>query len=207
MPKKSKRWYNFLFDFAKNIGADEDYVINRGWRTRHGGNGMKTAADVKIKQTNCTTEENAKVYELNKPLDDWFYDLFKPLGKVSKTLGRKLIGEVLVLDKQSNMPIISIQPFKSEHEYSVKIMTLNVEGAHALQRKIKYQIVKYNACKRCLKCEAVCKTGAITIRGGIYAIDDNKCTRCQICVTSKYLEGGCLMTRYLRTRMDYNYAT
>ena len=147
------------------------------------------------------------MYELNKPISDWFYDLFKPLGKVSKMLGRKLIGEVLVLDMQSNMPIISIQPFKSEYEHSVKILIMNVKSAYALWRKIGYQIVKYNACKRCLKCEAVCKKGAITIKNGVYGVDDEKCSRCQMCVTSKYLTGGCLMTAYLRTRTDYNYAT
>jgi len=207
MPEKSKKWRDFLLGFAQKIGKPnfEEYVDGGFWKTRRGGNGMKTAADVKIKQTNCTTEEYAKVYEINKPIEDWFYDLFKPLGIVSKTLGRKLIGEVLVLDMQTKMPIISIQPFKSDYEHSVKILILNVKNAYALERKIGYQIRKYNACKRCLKCEAVCRSGAIAIKDGTYSIDDGKCSRCQMCVMNKYLVGGCLMTVFLKTREDYTH--
>ena len=110
---------------------------------------VAAASDIKIKYTNCTTEENSKIYRINKPIDNNFYDFFIPFGKVSKELGRKLINETLVLDLNTKMPILSIQPFKQEgYEYSIKIKTLNVKDHDGLQRMVSYQIRKYNACRR-----------------------------------------------------------
>ena len=42
----------------------------------------------------------------------------------------------------------------------------------------------------------------ISIDKNGYSIDENKCRHCQMCVSSKYIPGGCLMCRYLRTRRD-----
>jgi len=67
---------------------------------------------------------------------------------------------------------------------------------------IAYQIRKYNACRKCLKCESLCKFGAISIKGEEYHISDEKCKRCKMCVTSKYLSGGCLMDKYLKTKLE-----
>ncbi|MBE6423242.1 phosphoadenosine phosphosulfate reductase family protein [Succinivibrio dextrinosolvens] len=202
MPELSKKWRDFLIDFSKKIGKPdpEVYVDSGKWKARQGGSGLASAEDVKIKYTNCTTEENAKIYQLNKPFDDSLLNLFVPLGKISKELGRKLIKEVIVLDVKTNMPIISIQPFSSqESEYAVKIKTMNLKDHESLQRMVSYQIRKYNACRRCLKCESICKYGAITIKAGSYHINEEKCRHCKACVSQKYLSGGCLMDKYLRT--------
>ena len=202
MPELTKKWRDFLIDFAKKIGKPdhEVYVDSGKWKARQGGRGLASAEDVKIKYTNCTTEENAKIYQLNKPVDDCLLNLFVPLGKISKELGRKLIKEVIVLDIKTNMPIISIQPFNSpESEYAVKVKTINVKDHEDLQRMISYQIRKFNACRRCLKCESICKYGAITIKAGIYHISEDKCHHCKACISQKFLSGGCLMDKYLRT--------
>ena len=96
---------------------------------------------------------------------------------------------------------ISIQPFKQPgYDYSVKIKTMNVANHDDLQRMAGYQIRKYNACRKCLKCESLCKAGAIMIYGDTYRIDETKCKRCKMCVTAKYLDGGCKMTNYLATK-------
>jgi phosphoadenosine phosphosulfate reductase len=129
---------------------------------RQGGNGMISAEDVKIKFANCTTEENAKVYRLTKPVDDSFLNLLIPFGKIAKELGRKLINETIVLDLATNVPIISVQPFvRDGYEYSVKIKTMNVAKHDDLQRMVSYQVRKFNACRKCLKCESLCRFGAI----------------------------------------------
>lgn len=138
---------------------------------------------------------------MNRAVDDDFLNLFTPFGKVSKELGRKLINETLVLDIATNTPILSIQPFSQDgYEYSVKIKTMNVENHDDLQRKAAYQVRKFNACRKCLKCESLCHFGAISIVGEKYHIDESKCKRCKMCVTAKYLEGGCLMDKYLKTK-------
>ena len=203
MPDEYKKWHNFLVDFAKKIGKPdpEIYVDEGKWKARQGGNGLVAADDIKIKFTNCTVEDNAKIYQLNKPINDNFYSLFNPFGIVSKELGRKLIGEVIVLDPKHNVPIISLQPFKqADFDYSIKVKTMNVANHEDLQRMAGYQIRKYNACRKCLRCESLCRFSAISIYGDAYRIDSNKCTRCKKCVTAKYLDGGCKMTTYLATK-------
>ena len=203
MPEQSERWRKFLIDFAVKIGKPdaEVYVDSGKWKARQGGNGITAAEDVKIRFANCTTEENAKVYRLNRPIDDGFLVLMTPFGKVSKELGRKLINETIVLDMATNVPILSIQPFSQEgYDYAVKIKTMNVAKHDDLQRMVGYQVRKFNACRKCLKCESLCRFGAISIIGGEYRISDEKCKRCKMCVTAKYLDGGCLMDKYLRTK-------
>ena len=207
MPEQSEKWRTYLIDFAKRIGKPdpEVYVDDGKWKARQGGNGLAAAEDVKIKYTNCTAEDHAKIYKLNKPIVDEFYDMFTPFGKVSRELGRKLLHEVLVLDLATNVPIMSIQPFsQSEYDYSVKIRTMNVADHDNLQRMASYQVRKYNACRRCLKCESVCPHSAIVVSADHYRVDSDKCKRCKKCVTAKFLDGGCLMDRFLKSKEDSN---
>lgn len=203
MKEKSEQWRSFLIDFAKRIGKPdaEEYVDTEKWKARQGGNGLKAAGDVKLKFTACTSEEHAKIYQLVRPFDDSFLNMMIPFGIVSKELGRKLIDETIILDNKQMVPIIAIQPFnQSGYEYAVKIKTMNVADHDDLQRMIGYQVKKYNACRKCLKCESVCKQGAISIVGEEYYINSEKCIHCKMCVNQKYLVGGCMMDKYLRTK-------
>lgn len=203
MPEQSKKWRNFLIDFAKKIGKEdaEVYVDTGKWKARQGGNGLRAAGDVKIKFTNCTTEEHAKIYRLVRPFDDELVGMFVPFGRVAPELGKKMLHEVIVLDSRTNVPILSIQPFsQDDYEYAVKIRTMNVQDHDDLQRMVGYQIRKYNACRKCLKCESICRAGAISISEDGYYIDPEKCVHCKMCMTAKYLDGGCTMDKYLRTK-------
>lgn len=203
MPEQSKKWREFLIDFAVKIGKPdaEVYIDSGKWKARQGGNGITAAEDVKIKFTNCTTEDNAKVYKLNRPVDDTFLALLTPFGKIAKELGRKLINETIILDMTTNVPILSVQPFSQDgYDYAVKIKTMNVAKHNDLQRMVGYQVRKFNACRKCLKCESLCRFGAISIIGDEYRISESKCKHCKMCVTAKYLEGGCLMDKYLKTK-------
>ena len=203
MPEQSKKWRNFLIDFAKRIGKEdaEVYVDTGKWKARQGGNGLRAAGDVKIKFTNCTTEEHAKIYRLVRQFDDELVGMFVPFGRVAPELGKKLLHEVIVLDSRTNVPILSIQPFsQDDYEYAVKIRTMNVQDHDDPQRMVGYQIRKYNACRKCLKCESICRAGAISISEDGYYIDPDKCVHCKMCMTAKYLDGGCMMDKYLRTK-------
>lgn len=203
MPDKAKEWREFLISFAKKVGKPdpEIYVDSGMWKARQGGNGLAVAGDVKLKFTNCTTEEHAKIYRLARPFENELIDLFVPFGRIAPELGKKLINETIVVDLKTNIPILSIQPFnQSEYDYSVKIKTMNVANHDDLQRMAGYQIRKYNVCRKCLKCESLCKAGAISIVGDSYYINPDKCTHCKMCMTAKYLDGGCTMDKYLRTK-------
>ncbi|WP_218970065.1 phosphoadenosine phosphosulfate reductase family protein [Selenomonas sp. WCT3] len=203
MPDRSTKWRNFLIDFAKKIGKSdaEVYVDSGKWKARQGGNGLAAAKTVKLQFTNCTAEEHSKIYKLFRPYDDELINMFIPFGKIAKDLGRKLLQETIILDVKNNVPILSLQPFAQDgYEYAVKVKTLNVEDHEELQRLAGYQIRKFNACRRCLKCESICRTGAISIMGDSYYIDPDKCVHCYKCMNAKYLAGGCMMDKYLRTK-------
>lgn len=203
IPEQARQWREFLIDFARQIGKPdpEEYVDSGSWKARQGGNGLPAATDVKIRFTNCTSEDHSKIYRLSRPFDDEFTGMFVPFGKLAPELGRKLLREVIVLDFRTNVPILSLQPFNHDgYEYAVKIRTMNVADHEALQRKAAYQVRKFNACHRCLKCESVCRAGAISIRGDFYYINPDKCVRCGMCTNQKILTGGCMMDKYLRTK-------
>lgn len=203
MPAQSKHWRDFLIGFAKKIGKPdpEVYVDTGKWKARQGGNGIASASDVKIKFTNCTAEEHAKIYRLVRPFDDELVGMFVPFGRVAPELGKKLLHEVIVLDCKTNVPVLSLQPYSQDgYEYAVKVRTMNVADHEDLQRMVSYQIRKFNACRKCLKCESLCRAGAITINNFGYYIDPQKCVHCKACMTAKYLDGGCMMDKYLRTK-------
>lgn len=203
MPTESKKWREFLVDFAKRIGKPdpEVYVDSGKWKARQGGNGLASSGDVKIRFTNCTTENHAKIYQLVKPYDDELVSMFVPFGKVAPELGKKILRETIILDARTNVPILSIQPFNQDgYDYAVKVRTMNVADHENLQRMVGYQVRKFNACRKCLKCESICRQGAISIIGDCYHIDPEKCIHCKMCMTAKYLDGGCMMDKYLRTK-------
>ena len=203
MPEQSKKWREFLIGFAKKIGKPdpETYVDSGKWKARQGGNGLASANDVKIRFTNCTAEDHAKIYRLVRAFDDELVGMFVPFGRVAPELGKKLLREVIVLDHRTNVPILSLQPFNQDgYDYAVKVRTMNVADHDELQRMVGYQIRKFNACRKSLKCESLCRVGAITINNFGYYIDPQKCVHCKTCMTAKYLDGGCMMDKYLRTK-------
>ncbi len=111
MPEQSKRWRDFLIHFAEKIGKPdpEVYVDSGKWKARQGGNGLASAGDVKIRYTNCTAEEHAKIYRLVRPFDDELVGMFVPFGRVAPELGKKLLKEVIVLDSRSNEYVVYLK--------------------------------------------------------------------------------------------------
>jgi phosphoadenosine phosphosulfate reductase len=203
MSELSKEWRSFLVEFAKRIGKQdpEVYVDTGKWKARQGGNGLTAAKSVKLRYSNCATEEHAVVFSLDRPYSAELESYFCPIGKLAPELGRSLIRETVIIDPATNTPALSIQPFvQSDYDNAIKIKVLDATRETELLRMSKYQVTKYNACRQCLKCESLCKYGAISIISGEYHIDPNRCRHCRQCVTDKYLEGGCLMRKYLRTK-------
>lgn len=203
MPEKAKAWKKFLIDFARRIGKPdaEVYVESGKWKARQGGNGLAAADSVKLESNQCTTEDNAYVFSLTRPFSDELVNLFCPIGEYSPGLGRRLLNEKVFVDAKTNEPLVAIMPFdKDGFDYAVKVRILKLDESEQLTRMAKYQVVKFNACRQCLKCESLCRFGAISIAGNLYSIDEKKCTHCKQCVTDKYLEGGCLMRKYLKTK-------
>lgn len=203
MPEESEKWHTFLVDFARRIGKPdpEVYVDTGKWKARQGGNGVAAASSVQVDASHCATEDNAMIFSLERPFSEELVGLFTPIGDYAPGLGRKLLDERLFVDPRTSEPVIAIMPFTQPgYEHAVKVRILRDSDSETLLRQAKYQVVKYNACRQCLKCESLCRFGAITIAGDGYRIDPAKCVHCKQCVTDKYLEGGCLMRKYLKTK-------
>lgn len=198
-------WNNYLYEFAKQIGKEDyDVYVNDGkWKARQGGYGIDAADDSSINASACTTDSDANIYSVNGNIDEAFYRMFIPIGDVRDDLGSKTLKEMIILDIRTKQPLVSIQPYSDQFKQnSVKVKILkssfkNDTERERLIRKVEYQITKFNGCKECLACEAICKFRAITIRNNNYFIDETKCTRCGMCMDPKYINKGCLMTKYL----------
>lgn len=203
MPQLYGEFRDTLVKFAARIGKPdpEEYVDSGNWKARQGGNGVEFANKSVISFTPCVLEDNSFNYQLQRPISEEFYQLFKPFGRLDFTLGNARLGEVYVLDRNGKL-LLKLQGRIGSTSLKVTIYHKNLSGARSLkgaEERIKCQITKYQMCMGCLACEGVCKQDAITIKeqaGEIhYSISDEKCVRCGECVG--HFTGGCYMRKVL----------
>ena len=197
-------WHDVLVDFATKIGKPdpENYVNDGGWKARQGGNGLIAAQKSIVSFEPCATDENAFNYELQRPITDELYELFKPFGYVNKELGNRRLGEVYILNKTGKVVLV-LQGRIGTTKLKVIIKNIHIAGARtmsAAEGKIQCQLTKYQMCLGCKACESVCKHDAIIVKddgtGKIkYSIDDGRCVRCTECVG--HFNAGCYMRKVL----------
>jgi len=204
MYEQYSHWHEQLVDFAKKIGKPdpEDYVADGGWKARQGGNGLEAAQKSIVSFEPCATDEKAFNYDLQRPITEELYELFKPFGYINKELGNKRLGEVYILSKTGKVNLV-IQGRIGSAKLKVTIKNIHIAGAKTLataEGKIQCQLTKYQMCLGCKACESVCKHDAITVKddgtGNIrYSIDDARCVRCTECVG--HFNAGCYMRKVL----------
>ena len=197
-------WHELLVSFAEKIGKPdpEEYVNNGGWKARQGGNGLEAAQKSIVSFEPCATDEKTFNYELQRPISEELYELFKPFGYINKELGNKRLGEVYVLDKAGKVLLI-LQGRIGSSKLKVTIKNIHIAGARTLQAaegKVKCQLTKYQMCLGCKACESVCKHDAISVKDVgsgrcTYKIDDDRCVRCTECIG--HFEAGCYMRKVL----------
>lgn len=213
MPDKWAHFRQILLRFAEKAGKkDAEIYVDEGfWKARQGGNGVAYAAKTAVSFTPCALEENAFNYELQRPVSDELYELFRPFGYLKFDMGIARLGEVYVTDRQG-LPLLKLQGRAGSGQLKVTIVNLPVAGAEnlkAAEEKIKCQITKYQMCMGCLACESVCRYNAIVIKEQegetpgrmlFYRIDDRKCRRCGACIG--HFDGGCYMRKVLATKRN-----
>ncbi len=200
-------WHELLVNFAKQIGKPdpETYVNDGGWKARQGGNGLTAAQTSVVSFKPCAADEQAFNYDLQRPITDELYELFKPFGYINKELGNKRLGEVYVMDRTGNIVLI-LQGRIGSTKLKVIIKDIHIAKARTLsvaEGKVQCQLTKYQMCLGCKACESVCRFDAISVKddgtGKIsYFIDDDKCKRCTECVG--HFDAGCYMKKVLRIK-------
>ncbi len=198
MPNENAKWNNFLIDFARRIGKpDPDVYIKTGkWKARQGGAGL-ISKQINLEAKPCIGEEFSRTIVLTKPISEELYEYFKPFGNISKELGRKILNETIVVDRDTNQPLLMLQG--KERSYNLKITAVNPSNYHLLTQRIDCQLKKYQSCIGCLGCVSVCPEGAITYVNNYYRILEHKCKSCLNCI-NPWNRGGCLMTKILAVK-------
>ncbi|MDD4375567.1 MAG: phosphoadenosine phosphosulfate reductase family protein [Clostridia bacterium] len=214
MKDEYEEFHDILINFAKHIDKPDpdDYIKSGGWKARQGGNGLEFSKNAVLSFKPCALEENAYNFELNKPITDTLYELFKPFGHLDFNIGNKRLGEVYVLEKRTNEPLIKITGKLGQNLVKVAVLKENsvFKNPKINEMLIKNQITKFQTCIGCMACESVCKFNAIKIQhkeiqgnekfNVDYKIDENKCVGCLECV--KHFNNGCYMKKVLRTKQN-----
>ena len=204
MPEQYEKWHTFLVEFAKKIGKPdpEVYVDEGKWKARQGGNGLEYSKTSVLTFKPCALQENTINFELQRPISEELYELFKPFGYINKGLGNERLGEVFVVGKDGNLQL-KLQGKMGQTTLKVSILSKTAGHSNSLkavENKVKNQITKYQMCMGCLGCESACRFGAIEIvtdHSGLlsYKIKDDKCVRCGHCIT--HYDGGCYMRKVM----------
>ncbi len=201
-PELSEPWRKFLIGVAREIGKPDpiEYVDSGNWKARQGGMGLENSYKGIITSKPCGDDPFAKTYQLTKPIESGLYEYFKPFGTISFTKGRSILGEVFVLDKKTEDPIIILQGRPGASELRVKIVSSN--NPTLLMQRIDCQIRKYQSCILCGGCPSICPTKAISVTTGKYRIDEKKCISCLKCIAN--FDTGCLVSKVLKTKKGEN---
>ena len=197
MYDKYVHWREVLIDYARQVGKPdpEEYVDSGNWKARQGGNGLEASKTSILSYEPCAVENDTYNYELQQPINEQLYELFKPFGNLNFTLGNRLAGEVYVVDRIGN-PVLILKGRIGTTNFKVTIK----DKKNITEGKINCQITKFQMCCACRACESVCRMNAIRItedsNGEVsYHIDETKCVHCGECIN--HFNGGCYMGKVL----------
>lgn len=211
MQTEFEKFQDILYAFAKKAGKPDwkNYVDSGNWKARTGGLGSEASENIIISFKPCALEENTYNFELNRPISEKLYTLFKPFGTLNFLMGKKRLNEVYVLNKTTQQPILRLSG-----RIGTTTLKISVIGNHPLfsnkqkvESLLRAQITKYQSCLACSGCQSACKFGALRVRntkkGQIsldsveYTIDESKCVGCMKCVD--HYPSGCYMYKVLKT--------
>lgn len=211
------KFRTLLYSFAKKIGKSDwkEYVDDGNWKARQGGNGLEHSKNALVTFKPCALDEQSFNYSLSKPISENLYILFIPFGILNFEIGNKRLGEVYVLSRKTQEPILKITGKLGAKELRITVLKVMppFKNIKEINELIRNQITKYQTCIGCTYCQSVCKFNALKVsnleKGNVsntsisYVIDSTKCIGCLECV--KHFDGGCYMKKVLRTKKEESY--
>jgi phosphoadenosine phosphosulfate reductase len=198
LPDLAEPWRDYLLGFAKSIGKPDpvEYIDSGNWKARQGGQGLRTSYKGVLSSNFCGDDPYAKTYTLTRPICEELYEYFKPFGRLDFGQGRSILGEVFIVDKSTNDPVLILQG--REGSKSLRVKAVDMSNPSLLLQRVDCQIRKFQACVLCGGCPSMCPRGAISSTAGTYRISEEKCVNCLRCIS--HFDTGCLVSKVLQTR-------
>lgn len=212
MPEEYQNWKNLLYTFAKKVGKEDwqEYIDNGNWKARQGGNGLEYSKNTVVSFKPCVLEENSYNFDLQRPISEELYTLFKPFGLLNFELGNKRLNEVYIVDRKDGQPVLKLSGRIGSNTLRITALKKNnvFKNEKITGQLINSQITKYQTCIACGYCQSVCRFNALKVvnldKGNVsnstvkYTIDEENCVGCLECV--KHFDGGCYMKKVLRIK-------
>lgn len=189
-----KKWRGILIEYAKNAGIKdyEIYVDHGFWKARRGMRGMDKK-ETELQSVPCNIYDNAKLYFIEKNIDDSLPELFKPFGKIILIFDSDSIVRYEIKARNLNIHLEINRP-----KNFLKVIPIKANNLNLLYKRIECQIRKFEFCISCLACDNICSYKAINTTNG-YRIDEDKCKHCLECI-AKYT-GGCLVVQKHKSKI------
>ena len=120
-----------LLSFAVKIGKpDPDVYVDDGfWKARQGGNNLEYAQNSKLTFEPCALQENTINFDLQRPISEELYELFKPFGHINRDMGNERLGEVFILDQTGKLLL------KLQGKMGSSRLKVSNKDRHAIHRK------------------------------------------------------------------------
>ena len=185
-PELYDEWIEYLINYAAKSGKKDprSYVLEGYWKSRN----ITKQRTFVVEQSQPCGQENNTVYSFESPITNELMEFLKPLGQLSILEGTDQTSFVVGIGN----PFI-ITGVLGDTQLSI---SFGKRHTNIIKMRFEKQIEKYLNCMHCGGCAGVCLKGAISIRDGIYHIDNSKCNKCGRCVTAKYLKEGCVVLNF-----------
>lgn len=166
-----------------------DYIKQRKWKVRAGGDRHLTSSKIEIKSIN--PDFKAVVINPKENIFEWIKTLGKiNLNKENETLYQ---GEIKF---SSSVYHFSINLEPTYNQFSIEVKNCGSDIAFvSLLRKV---LQKTTHCVHCEVCEVECPTGALSVVP-IVKIDDKKCVKCHCCLN--FIDNGCEAANSIKKTM------
>lgn len=196
--KKYNYWHDILISYAKKANIkDYDVYVNEGyWKSRRGLRGLQKK-NTNLNQKECNLNDKARIYFIEKPLDDSFIEFLKPFGSINRIFEDEEYSICEINYKSSNKGVM-FKIYIYWESNTLKVIPVNIKDMILFYKRIECQIRKYEFCISCMACDSVCPYGAINTVNG-YHIDETKCKSCLKCV-AKFI-GGCLRVQIHKSKI------
>jgi len=200
-----QKWTRFLEKFARSIKKKNpsEYVSSGAWKRRVGINERKDSTY--IRKVPCLKNLNAMHFLLDKNVNEYFIERFKPFGKIEK-ISDQVGNGFVVKNVTSNEELFMIKCVKdidvlkreSKVDPSLKlgkeficVDILTAKNSRYLLQSIERQMRKFQACVLCGACVAICPTNAITINPH-FKISKLRCSHCGRCLSTRFIRDSCI---------------